>query len=167
MILMASSEPKHAAFMHQLLRYIADYVDSHGSWAGARTNGLDLPVSRASVRARAVHPSIVSAVVSAASSGNLGRSSSSVCKSLLQVAHNKGLLRSQTGQKWSDPTVGREAMARWAMMRAQRACYYSVALDATRLDGAETLYFAVNMPELHLSGWSPQQAPVVSINTSF
>ena len=83
-----------------------------------------------------------------------------VAHNLVRYRFGKPLvLRAASASKWSDPSVGSEACARWAVMRAQTTPYYSVSLDATRLGGLDVLHFAINLPALDLTDWAPQQAP--------
>ena len=110
--LMKSSEVRHQPIVYQLLRFISDYIDSHSSWQRASSDPLQLPIGQATVRARAVHPQIVQAVVAEAASGKLGRSSSVICKNLVRFSYNKGVLKAKTGNKWTDTTTGSEACGR-------------------------------------------------------
>ena len=155
-----SKEEKHVPILWQLLRFMADFVDTHESWVGATTDPLHLPIGVGAKRTRPVHPVIVQAVVRDAQSSQ-GRSSRMVAENLVRYRPGKPLvLQPKSASRWNDPTVGVEACSRWALMRSQVTSFYSVSLDATRLGGLDVLWLAVNLPELNLSDWAPQQVPL-------
>ena len=157
--LLVSSELMHVPITYQIFRWVADYIDSCQCWVGVRRDPLHLPIGHAVVRSRAVHPVIVKAVVSEVSAGKLGRSGNAVCQGLVRFSYNRMGLKPKTGNKWTDPTFGQEACARWRYLQSLVTDHYSICLDATRLGGLDTLFLALHLPQYNLTGWCPQQAP--------
>ena len=145
--------------MRGLLSALAFDMEAGPWWARMSTDAIhDAPVPLAVARARRVDPNLRSQLGKEAGKGTLARTG------------GKSVVLLQRVRKWKVKALGRavgeagvESRVAWYWTGGQEffspdKCHVlSVALDATRMSGRDTLYLAAYSPELGKGFWLPPQ----------
>ena len=144
----------------QLLRWLGAVLET-GYRAKGSTNALvSAAVPTAAVRAKRVDPLLKKEIARAAGSMELVMSAAKVIKGL-HCFHKLSALREKSGAAFVEEGVGRYYHAVKDFFQNPAPTRMCLAMDATRIDGKDTLYAALHDPSRALACWVPPQVPRV------
>ena len=146
---------------YQFLRFVADVLDHHESWERATDDPLQCPLPVGGACHLPIDPRVKMAVAHEAAKGDLGKSGRAICASLRRfrgVQHvQKGQWNIAIGNQWMSEGAGIEYMQRQSVMSSICRRAVGLAMDATRFDGFDSLFFVVQDGYSGKCSWAPPQ----------
>ena len=122
---------------------------------------LDAPVPMATTRARRIDPVLKSALAREACEGGLVRTGAKATALLHRIRRwGKRRVGASTGNQTIQLRVGQYARAAEDEFSRPEHNVLSVAMDASRVSGKDTLYLAVFSPKTQKAFWAPPQVPL-------
>ena len=144
-----------------LIRWLAWGIDHGKVWGDASTDALmDAPMQRGPKRLRRLDPMLGEAMAKLAGQGQMARTGATSMQIAMRM--RRWVAKKSTCKHGNVFIKTRQAryltMVREAAMPAQKSPIISVAMDATRMGGRDTMYLALYMPALGVGFWCPPQA---------
>ena len=150
----------HAIF-HSLCCWLSWVIEQGPWWSRMSRDAFnDAPVPTATRRARRIDPALRDAIAAMGSQGKIARSGPQSVRILERVRKWKvKLIGDRTGDCAINQRQARYWQAGQDLFSGANVLTVSLALDATRMAGKDTLYLAMYSPDLDKSMWCPPQVP--------
>ena len=153
-------------FWRELVCWVAWMIDMGPCWASASADPIDIPAPRGPKRARRLKPEMLNVLGKMAGEGSVARTGSKPSHVLQFASRRRGLW-----QGCATSTANRAQGTRAQLYRDSAAEKFfhehvnilSVAFDASRVAGRDTLYTALYAPEKSLACWGDPMVPPVSV----
>ena len=140
----------------ELVCWLSWMLETGPLWRSASSDALDIPAPRGPRRARRLNPHLLDALGKVAGEGDLARSGAKAAQVLRFALRRRGLwhgVGKRAGNEAQNTRAKRYRLCSGEAMDSSKVRVLSVAMDASRVGGKDTLYTAMWAPELSQGCW--------------